>query len=138
MFPSSGFRLKIFVAAAAIALSCSRAAPQRERINPGTPVIIISIDTLRSDHLPAYGYPGGHTPHLDAFRRDSILFRNAYSNCPLTLPSHLSALTGLLLQEHGTTSDFDSTARSIQPSRRICELVSRSPMTARSPMLTRS
>ena len=65
------------------------------------PVVLISIDTLRADHLPAYGYRNVDTPHLDAFRRDAILFRNAYSHCPMTLPSHLTMLTGLLPTEHG-------------------------------------
>jgi len=65
------------------------------------PVVLISIDTLRADHLPAYGYKGVDTPHLDAFRRDAILFRNAYSHCPMTLPSHVSMLTGLLPPQHG-------------------------------------
>src|SRR5205814_7203098 len=68
---------------------------------PNAPVILISIDTLRSDHLPAYGYRGVETPNIDAFRRDAILFRNAYSHCPMTLPSHLSMLTGLLPAQHG-------------------------------------
>ncbi|HEX6159110.1 MAG TPA: sulfatase-like hydrolase/transferase [Thermoanaerobaculia bacterium] len=66
-----------------------------------TPVILISIDTLRSDHLPVYGYKGVETPHLDAFRGDAILYERAYSHCPLTLPSHSSMLTGLLPSEHG-------------------------------------
>jgi arylsulfatase A-like enzyme len=67
----------------------------------GAPVILISVDTLRSDHLPAYGYGGVKTPNIDALRRDSILFSRAYSHCPMTLPSHLSIFTGLLPTEHG-------------------------------------
>ena len=66
----------------------------------GAPVIIITIDTLRADRLPMYGYKGSETPHLDAFRRDAILYRNAYSHVPLTLPSHISLLTGMLPHEH--------------------------------------
>jgi arylsulfatase A-like enzyme/Tfp pilus assembly protein PilF len=66
----------------------------------GAPVILISVDTLRADHLPAYGYKGVATPHLDALAADSILWENAYSHVPLTLPSHLSILTGLLPAEH--------------------------------------
>jgi arylsulfatase A-like enzyme/tetratricopeptide (TPR) repeat protein len=66
-----------------------------------TPVILISVDTLRSDHLPAYGYKGVATPSLDALRADSILYEHAYSHCPLTLPSHTSMLTGLLPADHG-------------------------------------
>lgn len=66
-----------------------------------TPVILISIDTLRSDRLPAYGYKGVQTPHIDALRSDAILFEHAYSHTPLTLPSHASMFTGLLPADHG-------------------------------------
>ncbi|PYQ02333.1 MAG: hypothetical protein DMF82_16365, partial [Acidobacteria bacterium] len=76
------------------------------RTYPGAPVILISIDTLRADHLPAYGYSKVVTPNIDALQRDSILFDNAYSHCPLTLPSHLSLLTGLLPAEHGVRSNL--------------------------------
>jgi arylsulfatase A-like enzyme/Flp pilus assembly protein TadD len=61
-----------------------------------TPVILISIDTLRSDHVPAYGYKSVDTPNIDALRADSILYKRAYSHVPLTLPSHTSILTGML------------------------------------------
>jgi len=70
-------------------------------VDPKAPIIIISIDTLRSDHLPAYGYSKIETPALDRFRADSILFERAYSQCPLTLVSHASVFTGLLPAEHG-------------------------------------
>jgi len=66
-----------------------------------TPIILISIDTLRADRLPAYGYEGVETPAIDALRREGILFEHAYSHIPLTLPSHASLLTGLLPPEHG-------------------------------------
>jgi len=59
-------------------------------------VIIISIDTLRADHLPSYGYKDVETPAIDALRKDAILFSNAYSAVPLTFPSHTAMLTGLL------------------------------------------
>ncbi|MCB1035981.1 MAG: sulfatase-like hydrolase/transferase, partial [Acidobacteria bacterium] len=65
------------------------------------PVILISIDTLRADRLPAYGYQGVATPHFDELRRDAVLFENAYSPVPLTLPSHASLLTGLRPPDHG-------------------------------------
>ncbi|MFL6247565.1 MAG: sulfatase-like hydrolase/transferase [Thermoanaerobaculia bacterium] len=74
-----------------------------------TPVILISIDTLRSDHLPAYGYRGVSTPNLDAFRADAILYERAYSHCPLTLPSHTSMLTGLLPADHGIRDNIGFT-----------------------------
>ena len=83
------------------------------------PVILISIDTLRSDHLPAYGYKGVDTPNIDAFRRDAILYRNAYSHCPMTLPSHVSMLTGLLPAQHGVRDNqgfhFDGAKHSTVP-----------------------
>lgn len=74
-----------------------------------TPVILISIDTLRSDHLPAYGYGKVSTPNLDAFRADAILYEHAYSHCPLTLPSHTSMLTGLLPADHGIRDNIGFT-----------------------------
>jgi len=73
---------------------------------PRAPLILVSIDTLRADHLPAYGYEGVETPHLDRFRKDAILFENAYSHVPLTLPSHVSILTGLLPFEHGVRDNL--------------------------------
>ncbi|HEX6624268.1 MAG TPA: sulfatase, partial [Pyrinomonadaceae bacterium] len=92
----------IFTAALAALLalaSCGRfggTAPSKT-----TPVILISIDTLRSDRLPMYGYDRVSTPNLDALRGDAILYERAYSHCPLTLPSHSSMFTGLLPSEHG-------------------------------------
>ena len=72
----------------------------------GSPIILISIDTLRSDHLPAYGYSKIETPAIDAFRADSILYQRAYSHCPLTLVSHASMFTGLLPAEHGVRDNI--------------------------------
>ncbi len=83
------------------AIGCGRA---RERITetfPGAPVVLISIDTLRSDHLPFYGYGGVATPALSELRRDAILFERAFSPVPLTLPSHASLFTGRLPGVHG-------------------------------------
>lgn len=71
------------------------------RVADGTPVVIVSIDTLRSDRLPIYGYRGVETPALDAFARQAIVFEHAFTHVPLTLPAHASLLTGLLPPEHG-------------------------------------
>ncbi len=92
---------KLTLAALAVALvACSR-DPGDGRVPAGTPVVLISIDTLRADHLPAWGYSGVKTPAIDGLRRDGILFSRAYAHTPLTLPSHTSMLTGLLPGEHG-------------------------------------
>jgi len=60
---------------------------------PPTSVILISIDTLRADHLSAYGYRAIQTPNLDAFADRGTLFVHADSQIPLTLPSHTSLFT---------------------------------------------
>lgn len=70
------------------------------------PIVIISVDTLRADHLPAYGYQSVETPNLDAFRRDAVLFENAYSHVPLTLPSHTALFTGLLPPQNGVRDNL--------------------------------
>ncbi len=65
------------------------------------PIVLISIDTLRSDHLPAYGYGGGETPAIDRLARDGVLFERAFSHAAQTLPAHASLLTGVLPATHG-------------------------------------
>ena len=82
-----------------LATACRR----QETLIPSnrTPVILISVDTLRSDHLPTYGYRGVETPNIDRFRADAIRFDRAYSHVPLTLPSHATMLTGRLPADTG-------------------------------------
>jgi arylsulfatase A-like enzyme/tetratricopeptide (TPR) repeat protein len=72
----------------------------------GASLVIVSIDTLRADRLPAYGYTGVETPAIDGLRKDAILFENAYTHSPLTLPSHASLLSGLLPPEHGVRNNI--------------------------------
>lgn len=82
------------------AAGCSSKTSGKPDVPAGTPVILISIDTLRADRLPAYGYKGVETPALDAFRDDAILYERAYTVTPLTLPAHSSLLTGVLPALH--------------------------------------
>jgi tetratricopeptide (TPR) repeat protein len=58
-----------------------------------TPVIMISVDTLRADRLSAYGYRKQRTPNLDSFAERGTLYANAACATPLTLPSHTSLFT---------------------------------------------
>ncbi len=58
-----------------------------------TPVILISVDTLRADHLSCYGYTRLKTPHIDSLTRGGTLFAEISSQAPITLPSHVSLLT---------------------------------------------
>jgi choline-sulfatase len=67
----------------------------------GGPIVVISIDTLRADHLPLYGYQSVRTPAIDALARDAVVFDRAYSHSPQTLPSHASILSGRLPFQHG-------------------------------------
>ena len=92
----------------AIALaSCARRESAPVRVTaPNAPVILISVDTLRADHLPAYGYTKVATPNIDALRKDSVLFTSAWSHVPLTLPSHVSILTGQLPPDNGVRNNI--------------------------------
>ena len=101
--------IRTVAALTAIVLSsigCSRSGGAELRVPDGTPIVLISVDTLRSDRLPAYGYSGVKTPAIDALRRDGILFERAYTNIPLTLPAHTSLLTGLLPPDHGVRDNL--------------------------------
>ena len=71
---------------------------------PG-PVILISIDTLRADRLPVYGYKTGKTPAIDALARDGVVFERAYSHSTQTLPSHASMMTGRMPADNGVRDD---------------------------------
>jgi arylsulfatase A-like enzyme len=63
--------------------------------------VLISIDTLRADHLGCYGYPRPTSPFLDQLARRATLFEEAYAPYPSTLISHMSIFTGLYPREHG-------------------------------------
>ena len=64
-------------------------------------VLLISIDTCRADYLSCYGYPDRTTPNIDALAKESLLFENAITPIPLTLPAHTSMLTGTIPPYHG-------------------------------------
>src|SRR5262252_5920833 len=102
---AAGCALLVGLASLFVFLSagCGRAG---EAGAAGAPVVLISIDTLRADHLPAYGYAALSTPNLDALRADAVLFQNAYSQVPLTLPSHTALFTGLLPPQSGVRDNL--------------------------------
>ncbi len=68
---------------------------------PPPPVILISVDTLRADHLSCYGYRGRPTSNIDALAEGGTLFSGVSSPVPLTLPSHVSLLTSTYPFSHG-------------------------------------
>jgi len=81
----------------------SLAAAQTE--GPQPDVFLITIDTLRADHVHCYGYEKIQTPALDALAKDGLRFTEAFTPSPVTNTSHTSILTGLLPSSHGVT-DF--------------------------------
>ena len=76
---------------------------QPKPISPN--VFLITIDTLRADHVHCYGYEKIQTPTLDGLAADGIRFTEAFTPSPITNTSHTSILTGLLPSSHGVT-DF--------------------------------
>jgi arylsulfatase A-like enzyme/Tfp pilus assembly protein PilF len=70
---------------------------------PGAPrnVLLVTIDTLRADHVGAYGYAAAQTPRLDALAASGMRFERATTVAPLTLPVHSSLLTGTFPAWHG-------------------------------------
>jgi arylsulfatase A-like enzyme/Tfp pilus assembly protein PilF len=64
-------------------------------------VVLITLDTTRADHLGAYGYSEIETPHLDRLAADGVLFQQAVTSVPLTLPAHTSLMTGTYPFRHG-------------------------------------
>jgi arylsulfatase A-like enzyme/Tfp pilus assembly protein PilF len=80
------------------------------------PIVIISIDTLRADHLPAYGYKKVRTPAIDALAADGVLFERAYSHAPQTLPAHTAIFSGRLPFESGVR---DNVGFTVKPGERL-------------------
>ncbi|MCL5671023.1 MAG: sulfatase [Acidobacteria bacterium] len=64
-------------------------------------IILITLDTVRADHLSSYGYSRETTPHLDQFAQEGVLFENAIAPASWTLASHASIFTGLLPHQQG-------------------------------------
>jgi arylsulfatase A-like enzyme len=67
----------------------------------GPNVILISLDTVRADHLQPYGYPRQTSPTLERFADEAVVFTEAYGPEPWTLPSHMTMMTGLHPLRHG-------------------------------------
>jgi len=78
------------------------AAPQLTAASDSPNVLLVVLDTVRADHLGAYGYHRATSPNLDALAAEGVLFENAFAAAPWTLPSHASIFTGLHATTHGT------------------------------------
>ncbi len=72
---------------------------------PDSPsIVLISVDTLRADHLSSYGYARA-TPHIDALAATGVLFEDAHTVAPWTLPAHMTMLTGTYPSTHGVDNE---------------------------------
>src|SRR5579864_71747 len=77
-------------------------------------VVLISIDTLRADHLGCYGYRANTSPSIDRIAREGVQFQSAFTPAPLTLPAHASLLTGLYPTKHGIHDNGETLPASAQ------------------------
>jgi len=92
-------------------------APQPERPTSSLPqagtlpsapsILLVTVDTLRRDHLSCYGYFRETSPCIDAFAKKGVLFERTLAPMASTYPSHLSILTGLYPHQHGRTANRD-------------------------------
>jgi arylsulfatase A-like enzyme len=105
--------LMLVFGAAAFASNAQRPAPPPPAYAAATPdpskprrnVVLISLDSLRADHVGAYGYKRDTSPRFDRFAKDGVLFRNAISTSSWTLPTHLTMFTGRSQVSHGVVVD---------------------------------
>jgi choline-sulfatase len=110
--PRRGWRFNLIVALATIAMLAAAAAGwhyARITAPPAGPIILVSIDTLRADHLPAYGYRKVRTPAIDALASEGLVFERAYAHSPQTFPSHVALLSGRLPFENGVRDNVGFT-----------------------------
>ncbi len=87
---------RIFAGGLLLLAACTPPAPQAPRPN----LLILSIDTLRADHLGCYGYKRGTSPSIDALAARAVVFDQAESASSWTLPSMTSLMTGLSVSGH--------------------------------------
>src|SRR2546428_4562178 len=95
----SAILLAISLLLSAISVACGRAAPTP--VARARSLLLVTIDTLRADHVGAYGYARARTPTVDALARGGALFERAYAAAPITLTSHATLLTGRYPPGHG-------------------------------------
>jgi len=87
------FRASTCLVPLALALVAALAAPHAQALRPN--VLLITLDTVRADHLGAYGDKDAQTPALDRLAREGVRFADAFTHAPLTGPAHAGILTGV-------------------------------------------
>lgn len=89
--------------------ACGRSREQHD-------IVLVTIDTLRADHLGCYGYHRNTSPTIDALAREGVMFERAISTIATTLPSHLSLMTGIYPHQHGYLANKDAAEGMFVPS----------------------
>jgi len=82
-----------------------QSSPATTSSSEGYNVLLLTVDTLRKDHLSYDGYFRSTSPHLDEFSREAVIFENAYSTTSHTLPSLASVITGKYPMHHGVRNN---------------------------------
>src|SRR5512137_2366294 len=95
----AGRLVVIGMLAAAVALAFAGYALRRATAPRS--VVLVTIDTLRADRLGAWGRSPSITPELDSLAARGVVFEQAWTVAPLTVPAHATLLTGLLPPRHG-------------------------------------
>jgi len=110
---SSRWLVLLLLPMAGLALGCSGSqnGSLAERSCDGCNVLLISIDTLRADHLGCYGYDRETSPAIDALASQSVLFEKAYSTSYHTADSHMSIFTSLYPSVHGVRNSKGKTGQ---------------------------
>lgn len=87
--------------------SCGGSVDPGGAEGPLPDVLLVTLDTLRADHLGAYGYPRATSPRLDGLAAEGVLFERCLAPMATTLPSHTSMFTGVGPIEHGVLANLD-------------------------------
>lgn len=97
----------------ALCLACQPEQPKTDNSKSTDCIIAVTIDTLRADHLPMYGYPRATAPFLTRLSERGVVFEKAFSASSHTAPSHASLFTSLFPSEHGVRKNGDRLDESI-------------------------
>ena len=94
--------ITLFACLFGITAGCDRAGGSARTVEPN--IILISLDTLRADHLQCYGYNKETSSNIDILAKEGVLFERAFAQSNWTLPSHVSMFSSLYPSSHGVTS----------------------------------
>jgi choline-sulfatase len=93
--------MRTAIFSALVLASCGTEPPPEPVHN----VIVITLDTVRADHIGTYGFEGASTPNIDKLGSEGTLFTNAIAVAPITMPTHSSIFTGKYPHNHGVRNN---------------------------------